>query len=350
MSVIIRSNSLDGGVAAGVALTNGVNGNTGGTAGIFFNAVFASAGNSITYAAGLRGMGVRFLSAGGGSASIGYDDTAGMGVQLYTRAYLNIKKLHTGNMTLINARGAEGGSTGYAVRITPDGILQFIQTSGTVVLAQAPVALNLNTWYRIETFMSSVGAWGLRVFVGDTFTPVFPEASGTGATSGMAGTVGFTFVRWGIDGTAVQAEVVMDDLAYGFNWIGPSIGSPQAGVSITSAESGWSAVGSTSIIEALGDDDAATYAQSPGLTTAYLPIKIRLGEVGIGDITVRVRLGGDSAPDARVQLMQGTRLIATWTVLNLPANGADYSWALTTAQANSITDRTDLHVEIAGIL
>lgn len=350
MSVIIRSNSLDGGIASGVTLVNGVSGNTGGTAGSYFNAVFSSAGNSITYFPGFHGMGVRFLAAGGGSASLGYDDTAGMGVQLYTRSYMNFKKFHTANMTLINARGAEGGSTGYALRITPAGILQFVQASGTVVLAQAPVALNLNTWYRVETFMSAVGAWGLRVLVGDTFTPAFPEASGTGAVSGMTGTVGFTFLRWGADGTAVQAEVLMDDLAYGSNWIGPVMGSLQAGVSITSADSGWTAVGSTSIIEALGDEDAATFAQSPGLTAAYQPIKIRLGEVGIGDITVRARLGGDSLPDARVRLMQGNQVIATWTATNLAATGADYSWALTTAQANSITDRTDLHVEIAGIL
>lgn len=350
MSVITRANSLDNGVAAGVTLVNGVNGNTGGAAGAFFNAVFASAGNTITYQPGLHGMGVRFLSGGGGSASLGYDDTAGMGVQLYTRTYVNFKKFHTANATVVNARGAEGGSTGYAVRITSAGVLQFIQASGTVVLAQTPAPLNLNTWYRIETFMSAVGAWGMRVYVGDTYTPAAPEVGGTGATTGMAGTVGFTFVRWGIDGTAVQAEVLMDDIAYGTNWIGSAIGTLQAGVSITSAESGWTAVGSSSIIEALGDEDAATYAQSPGLTTAYLPIKIRLGEVGIGDITVRVRLGGDSAPDARIRLMQGLQVIATWTALNLPTTGADYSYALTTAQANSITDRTDLHVEIAGII
>lgn len=350
MPVIQKQNTFDGGVAAGVAITNGAAGNSGGTAGDYFNAVFASAGNSITYQPALRGMGARFLSAGGGSASLGWDDAAGTGTALYLRAYINVKKLHTANMTLINARGAEGGSTGYAVRITAAGILQFIQSSGTVILAQAPAALATNAWYRVETYMNTNGAWGLRVLQGDTFAPAFPEMGGTGATSGMAGTVGFTFIRFGIDGTAVNAEMLLDDVAQGTDWIGPSAGQLQGPVSIDSMSNGWAPIGSTSLVEAMADDDNATYAQSPALTSAYLPIKIRIGEVGIGDITVRVRLGGDALPDARVRLMQGTTVIATWTTLNLPAAGADYEYSLTSAQANTVTDRTNLFVEIGGIL
>lgn len=348
MSVITKNNSFETGAAAGTALTSGSGGNTAGAGSAFLSAVFASTNNTITYfTPSIRGgLGARVLAAGGASASFGWDESPGQAA-VYMRAYVQIRKFHTANTTLLVARGTETGA-GFYVRMTAAGVLQVVQASGAVVLATAPAALALNTWYRIEVYADRSGAWALRCYLGDTYTTRFAEMSGTAATPGMA--ANFTFLRYGMDGTAVQGEMYYDDVAFGTSWLGPVSTGTVSAVAIESADPGWTAVGTGSLIDAVSDEDTATYAQSPGLTAVYQPIKLRLGELAAGDVTVRVRLGGDSLPDARVRLMQGTTVIATWTSLNLPASGADYEYSLTAAQASAITDRTNLYLEIAGIL
>lgn len=121
---------------------------------------------------------------------------------------------------------------------------------------------------------------------------------------------------------------------------------------VTSVESGagWTAVGAASIPAAVNDALDTTYAQSPSLTTTYQPIKMKLGTLGAGDLAVKVRLSGDNSGGARVRLMQGTSVIATWTITALPATATEYSFSLTTAQAATVTDRTNLSLEIAGTL
>lgn len=343
---ITKANTLESGLAAGTTIT-AANTATGGNA---FTAVTVSASMSATYiVAPIRdGQCARMLGAGGTAAYLEWTETTAAQSAVYLRAYIQVRKFHTGNVTLITARGAETAG-GYILRMSSTGVLQLVQNTATqVVLTTGATPLALNTWYRIELYVDKTGAWGLRVNLGETYNPLFSELGGSGAAPGMAGL--FTVLRVGTEGAALTSEVYVDDVAYGNDWVGPLSSNISSAVAVSAVDAGWTPVGSNSLVEAVADDNVASYAQSPGLTSAYQPIKFRLGELKAGDMSVRVRLGGDALPDARVRLMQGTTVIATWTTLNLPAAGADYEYTLTAAQASTITDRTNLHLEIAGVL
>lgn len=346
---ITKANTFESGQAVGTALTPGASGNTA-PGGAPFTAVTVGQGCSATYVtAPIRsGLAGRMFAAGGASAYVEWTETTAAQPAVYIRGYFQFRKFHTGNVTLITARGAEAAG-GYILRVSSTGILQLVQNTATqVVLTTGATALALNTWYRIELYLDRTGGWGLRVMLNDTYTPLFSELGGSGAAPNMAGN--FTVLRFGLEGAALQAEVYLDDIAYGNDWIGPLPASASSAVAMSGMDPGWAPVGSNSLVEAVADDDVATYIQSPGLTSGFQPIKFRLGELKAGDLSIRVRLGGDALPDARVRLMQGTTIIATWNTLNLPAAGAEYEYALTAAQASTITDRANLHLEIAGVL
>jgi len=346
---IIRQNTFESGWANGTPLTNLASGNTGGPAGDYFNSVFASSGNSIqfseTKAHGTQGA--RLQAGGGGSATVGYDDSDATLSTVYMRGYFRLSAFHTGVMYLMQARGAEGGGTGFSVRVTQTGILQAYQASGGVILGQASKALQTNTWYRIEAKFGRTGAWALRAYVLDQMNPYIPELSGAGATSGMA--AGFTFLRWGIEASGLSLTAYLDDVAYGNTWCGP-VASPYA-APLDIVSSTWTVGGTaSSIIDALGDDLDSSYAESPNLTSSYQSMRVYLSTLGAGDLSVRVRMSGDSTPDARIQLYQGSsKLIATWTVTNVPSMPTDFEFALTTAQAEAVTDRSDLQLVVGGI-
>lgn len=346
---IIRQNSFESGWANGTAITNGSSGNSGAAAGDYFNAVFASAGNSIqfhaTSAHGLQSA--RLLTAGGGSATIGYDDSSATQNVVHMRGYYRLAGFHTGNIFLMQARGAEGGGTGFSVRLTSAGVLQAYQQSGGVVLGQGTKPLVVNTWYRIEAKFSRTGDWALRAYVLDNTAPYFPELSGTGATSGMG--AGFTFLRFGIEGTALNITAYLDDVAYGSTWCGPV---PSTYVAPLGVVSGSWVIGDSggSLVDALGDSSDATYAESPTLTGSYQDMRVYLGQLATGDVSVKVRMSGDNSPTARVRLYQGaSTLIASWTVPGIPSTPADFEFALTNLQAASITNRNDLQITVGAI-
>lgn len=346
---ITRSNSFESGLAAGTAVTNAAGGNSGGAAGNYLNAAFASAGNSIQYHATAMhgGLSARMLAEGGGSTSLGYDDVEATAQVTAMRGYFRWSKLHTGNLVVMQTRGIEAGNTGFFISLTPEGILRVMQGTGTVVLAVLPRAISLNVWYRLEFRVSRSGDWAFRLYRGDSYVLEEQELSGTDATSGMAG--GFTFWRWAMDGSAVNATQYVDDIAYGDDWIGPVVTGEARPVAIVNAV-GWVPTGSQSLAGALSDDSDATLAESPGLTAAYQPMVARIGELSLGDITVRVRLAGDGLPTARVRLMQGTTVISTWSIANVPAAATSYALNVTPAEAAKVTDRAALRVEVAGIL
>lgn len=346
---IIRQNSFESGWANGTAITNGTSGNSGAAAGDYFNAVFASASNSIQYhATAAHGLqSARLLTAGGGSATLGYDDSSAVETTVHMRGYFRFAQFHTGNIFILQARGAEGGGTGFSVRLTSAGVLQAYQQSGGVVLGQGTKPLLVNTWYRIEAMFTRTGTWALRAYILDNTDPFFPELSGVGATSGMAS--GFTFLRWGIEGTALNITAYLDDVAYGNTWCGPVPSSYAAPLGIISGT--WTAGGSSSsIIDALGDDLDSTYAESPSLTSTYQSMRAYVGQLGSGDLSVKVRMSGDNNPTARVQLYQGaSKLIATWTVPGIPSDPTDFEFALTPTQSAAVTNRADLQIIVGGI-
>lgn len=346
---IVRSNSFESGLAPGTTITNAAGGNSGSTAGNYLNAAFASANNTIQYhGTAMHGsLAARMQAAGGGSVSLGYDDVESTLQTTAMRGYFRWESLHTGNVVIMQTRGAEAGNTGFYARITPDRILQVVQSSGTIILAATSTPIVLNTWYRLEMRVTRTGTWALRVYRGDSYTLHTPEISGSGADTGMAGP--FIFWRWAMDGSAVNATQYVDDVAYGDDWIGAVASGEGRPIALVSGP-GWVPQGTTSLIGALSDDSDTTLAESPGLTSAYQPVNVRIGELTLGDIMVRIRLSGDNRPTARVRLMQNTTVISTWTISQVPTSATEYNLSVSAVEAARITDRAELRVEVAGVL
>jgi hypothetical protein len=59
---------------------------------------------------------------------------------------------------------------------------------------------------------------------------------------------------------------------------------------------------------------------------------------------VRYRAAGDGSTDLIVTLKQGSTTIATWTEANASSTMTTYTHTLTTGEANSITDYSDLRL------
>ncbi|NKG21119.1 hypothetical protein [Paeniglutamicibacter terrestris] len=346
---IVKENTFESGWTAGTTITNTASGNSGGLAGDYLNSVFGSAGNTIQFGTtrmhGLQGC--TMTLAGGNSTTLGWDDAAATNTTVAMRGYFRFTAFHTGNVFLMQARGAEGGGTGFSVRLTSTGIIQAYQGTAGVVLGLATKALLVNTWYRIEAKFSQSGVWGVRVYAGDSYNPYFSELEGSGATSGMA--AGFTFLRYGVEGTAVTLNAYLDDIAYGTTWIGP-VALEEAGPVSLLTQNTWTVSGSPSFVDAVSDDFDTTYMESPALTSTYVNMMVGMGQVGAGDISVSVRLSGDALPTASVSLRQGATTIASWIVNNVPASTTAYTFTLTSAQQALITNRADLRIVVGGII
>lgn len=350
----IRQNSFDSIWANGTPITPQSSGNSGGPAGDSFNALFAAGDNSIQFWSTLTMHGnqcARIVGAGGTSATLGYDDRVdrewGVSDTIYTRGYFRFTGFHTGTLFLQHARQDSINASGYSVRLTSDGYLQMYQRNGANVLGQMLNPISLNTWYRIEAMFTKAGAWALRCYAGDSYIPSSPAISGTGVSTAMVN--GFEFIRWGIESTtALTLTCYLDDVAYATDWIGPLATGNASPVSVTSNAYGWASSSGSSLVDAVGDATDTTFAESPETTTTYLPIRYKVGAVDVGDIAVVVRLAGDATPTARIRLYQGGGLIATWTQ-NLSLVPTDYRYVLTLAQQNTVTDRNDLYLEVAGI-
>lgn len=350
----IRQNSFDSIWASGTALTSQSTGNTGGPAGDAFNSVFSSAGNTMEFHSAVKmhgGQGLRIVNGGGASATLGWDDRTdrewGVSDTIHTRSYFRFTAFHNATLFIQHARQDSINASGYSVRLTSDGYLQMYQRNGANVLGQMLNPISLNTFYRIEAKFGKNGAWALRCYVGDSYVPFSPEISGTGVATGMS--TGFEFIRWGVESTSgMTLTCYMDDVAYADDWIGPLPTGVSSPVSVTSNTYGWDASAGTTLVDAVGDATDTTYAESPETTATYLPIRYKVGAVDVGDIAVVVRLAGDATPTARIRLYQGGGLIATWTQ-NLTLVPTDYRYVLTLSQQNTVTDRNDLYLEVAGI-
>jgi len=113
--------------------------------------------------------------------------------------------------------------------------------------------------------------------------------------------------------------------------------------------------GGTSLFAAIDETTAsdADYIRSSPNPSSDL-VKIKLGSVSdpgssSGHI-VRYRIGkiGSAQVDVTARLRQGTTLIAEWTHTDIATGPTDVSQTLSGAQADAITDYTDLYIEIVA--
>lgn len=352
--MISFKNSFESG-AAGVAITAGQSGNSA-APGEYLGSALAVGANTLTYSQTCMhgSLAARLKGSGGAQVHLGYDDPTTPMTTTAMRGYFRWEAFPTSSgagATIMWARGVESGNTGYLVRTTTTNALQLVQPAAASAqqLLGTTAPLSLNTWYRIEVRFTRTGEWGLRLYKGDSYVLEGAEMAGTGGTSGTA--AGFTQWRWSMDSaTAVTGTQYVDDIAYGDDWIGPAASPESRPVAMGSA-SGWTAKGNATLQVALSDGSDTTYAESPGLTSVYQPAAARLGIIEDGDLVVRARLSGDNKPKAMVRLLQGTSVVvATWTVTDVPATATDYTFSLDAFQAAKITDRSNLWVDVAGVV
>ena len=195
---------------------------------------------------------------------------------------------------------------------------------------------------------TAAGAWELRVYAGDSTTLFAAPISGTGVTTTLSA---FSSLRFSLEGTSLTANALWDDCAYGTSWIGPVAASIARPIDTVSNGGSFTTASST-LYNAVGDSDNATYVESPDLTSTAAPIRFLLSPLGSGTPSLTVRLSASAASpaiNAQVKLYQASTLIASWTQA-VTTTATDYTLSLSGGEVSAITDRNDLRVEVAGIL
>lgn len=106
--------------------------------------------------------------------------------------------------------------------------------------------------------------------------------------------------------------------------------------------------GAASIVDALSDDDDATYAESPDNPTSKA-ITVHMGEtLDTGDITVTVRAAASSGSrSVLIELLQGATVIAS-TTETLTTTPTDYTLILDSGENAAVTDRTNLNIRLTA--
>lgn len=150
---------------------------------------------------------------------------------------------------------------------------------------------------------------------------------------------------WGINTAALMSAITVS--------VKVLVAATSVRPSSTVTGTGWTNVGGAASLEAaVADDSDATYAESGDNPSGAQPVNFALPEVGPGPLTLRVRGSASAASpliSRTVTLRQGTTVIASRTT-TLSTSPTDFEWTTTTAEANAITDRTQLRVAITDVV
>jgi hypothetical protein len=236
------------------------------------------------------------------------------------------------------AFGYNAGSTRWQIDVVNAGVFTVLNTSADtltvtqtyhlrVVCTDAAKTLYVDGVQKCTTATNALtpaGKAGLRLF---------------GATNPMTNSIGVHADNFELP------EVTTAQLAYAASTI--SAGS-------------WTAVGAATIHEAIDETTAsdAEYAQSDLSPVSASAVRVKFGTltdpVSSDDHIVRYRLGKDSAGGHTIQvtakLYQGSTLISTDpSTRTVPDSFTDYEWELSGAEADNITDYTDLRLDISAI-
>ncbi len=90
----------------------------------------------------------------------------------------------------------------------------------------------------------------------------------------------------------------------------------------------------------------ADYDYTDSLSTMEVKFAAGSDPSSSGGHVLRYRLRGDGTTDAVVTLKQGTTTIATWTETNVPTSATTFEHTLSGAEADSITDYTNLRLSV----
>ncbi len=177
--------------------------------------------DNTTYVAGAQSA---KLSPGGGAAVILKENFVALVAHRFFRRYFRVNALPAGADILTPIRVRSGSTSLAQITILSGGILT-LRDGGTTVVATSTSTVTINTWFRIEWEVDSVGATqNCRLFMGPNFGGTTPTETLSGSYSG--GT--FDKVEDGVGapnyaGSMWVDEVVDDDTT----WPGPAAGANQ---------------------------------------------------------------------------------------------------------------------------
>jgi len=346
---VTKTNTFETGLADATTLTQGGGGNSGGTAGDYFDSIFVGAGCTLTASTttpmhGALNARLALTASGGGN----YGWNPATPTSVFIRGYFRLSALPGSVSYLVTARDSATSASGFNVRISTAGALSVYNRTAAATLATLASNISTNTWYRLEAMFTAAGAWELRVYVGDSTTLFAAPLSGTGVTTTLSS---FNMLRFGMEGTSLTLDCRWDDVVYGTDWIGPVAATIARPMDLVSNPGAFTTASST-LYNALGDADNGTYTESPDLTSTAVAHRVRLSPLASGVVSLTVRLAASAASpavNAVVKLYQGATLIATWTQA-VTTTATDYTLSLTGGELAAITDRTDLRVDVAGVL
>lgn len=207
---VTEGNTFETGAAPGTTITGANSGD--GNAGTAFGSNFfvAGSGAAVTYAddAVMRGdlAGKIELESSAG-ASMGFNTGESLGH--WTRGYFRFASLPGSPATIHTVRDGAVNTSGFWVRLQAAGTLQVLDRTTFEGVATSP-ALEVNTWYRLETYFRVNGSWDYWLYYKDDEYPI-SSASGSVPSTGAAE---FDFCRWGADGSSLTGTFWLDDLAW----------------------------------------------------------------------------------------------------------------------------------------
>lgn len=348
-------NNAAGGVAGGTV----TKANSGGGSGMAWDSLDVTGTATFQYSstASHGSLGYAVTSQAGNRVSFGWT-TAGSVVeskQQSLRFYYRIPALPTSENQIVIPWNIT--QTVCGVNVTTAGKLKFINRIGTGIFTAA-AAMSLDTWYRIEVGLevgtgTTDGVVRFAYFLGDSTTAIETFTSTT-ADIGVDNIRAWFLGKLNNNGDSNSFfDSIELDLTSG-NLMGPYVAAVSVlrPTSTVSNPGTWINVGGAASLSASqADESDTTLAQTPSSPSNAAITFGMAGRLATGTPTVKVRLSASAASPATyadVALMQGSTVIATRNFGPLTTTATDYSYTLTSGEAATITDRSDLRVRVTG--
>lgn len=216
------ANSFEGG-ADGVALTDGIGGNTGGASGDYFfvNGTALAFTNVQAHKSALSMRGVDLA----GANSVEWQGLGSLTTQVFFRWYVYLSAYPTGNRHYMVRVNTSAGAQSTAFRIMSDATGHFgvADSAGSGTGQESVAAVSLNQWVRIETRVATgTGACDWKFY---NNPESMTETENFIGLTGLSLGANIDRVQWGMPLTPVPTTPYtfhMDDLAVStVDWIGP---------------------------------------------------------------------------------------------------------------------------------
>lgn len=277
--------------------------------------------------------------------------------QVAARFYFRIPSAITGDIQILSMHKTD--LTKYwALNLTSGSVLRIMNAASSTVVWTSSGTVSVDTWYRAEILVdnsggTTLGTCTLNVYAGDEATAV-ANLSTTLTAQNFGGNNVETVVVGRYGTNSATYTLYLDDVAIADSsttLLGPSSGTPVYPDATHSNAGSWTAVGGATLHAVLADGSDSTYCESTDNPQTPNKFRVHLQTLSAGGIKVTLRLStSSSTPGASVNvtLYEGTTSRATWTHSGITTTVANYIHDLSAAELATISDRSNLYLEIDG--